>query len=589
MAYLRKKKQLHLNKVPIGTTNRTATEVWWQTQIVKAADYRKKYAFEDRWQEIRQWYEHRFTNPKIPNFNLVYMLGSSLIPNLVFQQPHVVNTPRRAEFQYWARFFDGIDNWLFDEMQMKDNIEDAVISAFLYNFTGLEVGYDFPDEQGSRLEEITFNKIAGIVDNRRRSNRPWIDVIRPEHLLVAAGTKNVFNCRWYAKFVALPTATLKELPNVKDASATSKVVPSEMPDHVSVREGNKWIAEEPEEYTCMWQIHDAERGEYLWLSTKGKIIVPPTPDPLQVNGLPLEVLRFNKSVDTFFGTPDSLYIETQMAEGNEIRRDGRLQRRNAITRGFYDTDLISKDDMERFLSGDPMTMIPVSVGPEKKLSDVLQLTTPHVQSEYWEEKKQLLNDAQLITGVGPNQMGTFAPGRRTAKETGIVKERNELRIGSRRQQVAEFVGRLAAKMNRLIMQNWEGKHVERVLGVDAATYFVEASPAAFVENASHLVTKVAVESLAPTSRDQRRAEMTEVLKILGSFQNIDPFPILNRFLSSFEWSDMYGSLPQAPQVGPMDMGQFQEQQQKQIADPQLPQQIGRNLQGMEQAIGKLPK
>jgi hypothetical protein len=56
-----------------------------------------------------------------------------------------------------------------------------------------------------------------------------------------------------------------------------------------------------------------------------------------------------------------------------------------------------------------------------------------------EYAKDLLNDAQLINGFGPNQMGTFAPGRRTKYETQVVESSNTTRLSYRRNEVADMI------------------------------------------------------------------------------------------------------------------------------------------------------
>ena len=118
---------------------------WWTSQIKQGLDFRKKQGREDRWNHIKRYYEHRLKNPLNPNFNLIYMLGSSLLPALMFQRPSIVNTARRPEFIPWAGFFDSIDNWLFDEMEVEDVGESAVLNAYLFNTAAIKFGYDFPE------------------------------------------------------------------------------------------------------------------------------------------------------------------------------------------------------------------------------------------------------------------------------------------------------------------------------------------------------------------------------------------------------------------------------------------------------------
>jgi len=126
----------------MDTVKRDSKE-WWMQQIQKGLEWRKKKAREDRWNDIQMYYEHQFADPRQPNFNLIYMLANALVPALVFQSPHITNTARRPEYQYWAQFFDGVDNWLLDEMEIASILKQAVLHGFLFNTFALKLGYDF--------------------------------------------------------------------------------------------------------------------------------------------------------------------------------------------------------------------------------------------------------------------------------------------------------------------------------------------------------------------------------------------------------------------------------------------------------------
>lgn len=561
------------------------SDEWWFSQIKRGLTWRKKCSFETRWQDIRKYYEHRFKEGTRPNFNLIYMIGTSMIPAMVFQSPTVTNSYRRPEFSWWAKFFDGIDNWLIDEIGMKECIEKAILNAFLYNTAAFQVGYDFATISQEEIENgLMFKPIKGVIDSTRKTHQPWIDVIPPDRLILAPGTSDIRNCPWFAKLLIVPTRLLKQREGFKNVEIT------EVPEEVSKKFGNTWLeeAKEIDGYTSYYEIHDAEKKEIFCMDTKGKIIYNPIEDRLQVDGLPLRVLNFNRAVDSLWGTPDSIYIESQMLEGNECREHGRLQRRVALLKAFYDSELLSEDDLDKMLHGKPIAAIGVNLPPDKKLNDCIALIQPHVQMEYFQYQKELLNEAQLLTGMGPNQVGTYAPGHRTKYEAQVVEQSNLLRTGSRRQKVGEIVADLVEIMNQLVVKYWKAEVVTKVLGVDAGVYWVKAMPSEFKEITSQLVTKVNIESLTPISRERRKEEMLNVLQVLTKFQGVDPMPILQNFLSSFEWNTVTSNLPTMNQE-PQGLPQFAAQQRQMMQSSQLGKQIQNNLGGMNRAIMTAPE
>lgn len=337
------------------------------------------------------------------------------------------------------------------------------------------------------------------------------------------------DCRWFAKNFDLKVEAAREL------FPGSKITATHTPDK-AILSGSGESDIKRDMYVSVWEIHDAETGNVCFIDSKGGKISESREDELQVKGLPLEVLTFNKGSESIWGTPDSLYIETQLLEGNECRLDARLQRKIALVKFLYKADLMSNNDFTKLLTGDPGIGIPVDIGGTEKLEDVISVLQPHVQMELFEYQKNLLNDAQLLTGTGPNQFGTFAPGRRTKYETQVVEERNLLRTGYRRERLGKLLGNLFGKINQLVVQNWKAPVVAKVVGVEGAVHWVRAQPEEFREVAAQLTTKVNIESMTPVSRERKRDEMIEILGVLSKFQqNLNIMPIIQGFLSTFDW------------------------------------------------------
>jgi hypothetical protein len=236
-----------------------------------------------------------------------------------------------------------------------------------------------------------------------------------------------------------------------------------------------------------------------------------------------------------------------------------------------------------------MVGIPIDLPIGKSLSDVIFPIQPHVQNEYYQYQQQLLNDAQLITGNGPNQLGTFAPGRRTKYETQVVEERNVIRTSSRRDNVGQTIANTMTIVNRLITKYWKAPMVQKVVGMDAAVYWVKATPSDFADIENSMITTVNVESIAPTSRERRKQEALEVMDVLSRFQGNGQnlIPILQQFLSMFDWVKASNLLPVAsPTIMPMN--EFTAQQNQLANTQNIGTMAGNNLAGMSSMVNSLP-
>ena len=202
--------------------------------------------------------------------------------------------------------------------------------------------------------------------------------------------------------------------------------------------------------------------------------------------------------------------------------------------------------------------------------------------------KNLLNDAQLINGFGPNQMGTFAPGRRTKYETQVVEASNTTRLSYRRVKIADMIRGHTIRANYLISKYWDGDIVEQVVGVDGALYWVKAGMDQMRNIQDALVTNVNVDSLAPVSRERRKMEATNLLSLLTNVQQagINTLPLVKQLLSTYEWLDVRQILPQM--AGEYEIQAWQALQQKKLNQGTAGPEAAQNLQGVQALAGRLP-
>ena len=572
----------------LNTKISNSDEKLWHSRIQKSLDWRAKYSFESNWPIIDDYYGHRFSgNQDLPHFNLIYMMGQTLIPNLVFQSPGIVNTPSRDDMTFMAGLWDSIDNWWVRTADLKEIAKEVVLSSYLHNTTATQIGYDFGgegDQVKSDSEEF-FGNIKGSPDRARRTNSAWVDYIQSHRFITAIGTRSMRNCRWGAKLISTPTHILKKQRGLKN------VVSNKLPEEVSKHERNTWEGTTIDKWTHYWEIHDAETKQWAWLGTHGKFIASWQDDPLQVMGLPFEVVSFNRNSDSLFGTPDAEYIRSQQLEGDELRLHSMYMRRFSLPKCIYNTNVIPPKEMAKMLETKVCPAIPAKLGEggeDDIRKHVYMFTPPTSLMLHREYGKDLLNDAQLINGFGPNQMGTFAPGRRTKYETQVVEGNNSTRLAYRRNEVAEMIKGHVQRANILMANNWSGDIVERVIGVDGAMYWVKASPEQLKGMVDGLVTEVNVESLAPVSRERRKMEAQTLLGLLGGMQDsgMNTLPLIKQLLSQYEWIDVSQVLPQM--TGEYELEHWEQMQRDKLAEGGQGGRAVQNLQGVQGLANRLP-
>jgi len=553
----------------------------WSSRVVKSLEWRKKYSFETNWPAIDNYYRHKFEMgaQDLPHFNLIYMMGQNLVPSLVFQSPGIINTPQRDEQTFMAGLWDSIDNWWIRTSDMKEISKEAVLSSYLHNTTATQIGYDFGTEADAlrkKTEEV-FGEVEGTTNRARRQNAPWVDYIPSHRYITAIGTRSMRTCRWAGKLVSVPTSILKQQTGLKN------VVSTKIPEEILRHERYTWEGKDVDKWTHFWQIHNAEDKKWFWLGTHGKYISPPQDDPLQVFGLPFEVLAFNRNTDSIFATPDAEYIRSQQLEGDELRMHSMFQRRFSLPKCIYNSNVIPPKEMEKMLRAEVCPAIPAKLGDggeDDIRKHVYMFTPPTSFMLHREYGKDLLNDAQLINGFGPNQLGMQSPGRHTKYETQVAEQSSSTRLAYRRYEVAQMIEGHVIRANMLISRHWTGDIVEKVVGVDGAIYWVKAGPEQLKGYKDGLITEVNVESLAPVSRERRKAEAAELLGLLGNMgeAGVNTLPLIKQLLSTYEWIDVSQVLPQM--TGEYELAHWEQMQRQKMQEGGQGPQAVQNLQGL---------
>ena len=559
----------------------------WIDRIVAAKNWRDKHKSVGGWDRFEKYYnnDHIEQSIVLPSFNLTYMFGRSLMPSIIYQSPQVINQARRPEFIPWASAMDSLDNWLIIEMELEDIMRNAVLFGYLFNIGAVMPCFDFIGREpvgGNVIREMIkdltgFAKLTGVTNRARRHNFPWLDLVDPKKLYFAPHTRNIRTCPWFVKAACYPTALLRKYYGDNSIQSTH------IPQGFEYLEEVKKQQEDPDvEYTAIYEIHDARSGEWQVLDANGKTIVPCEEDKLQVDGLPLEAVIFNQAPFSIWGTPDPAYIEGQHLDGDDARVQLWKQRRVSLLKGLVDEGAISKAELEKFYTDDALPFIRVKPNGTKNLQESVALLQPHTHQELYPHNEKLIEDAQRILGFGPNQLGTFAPGRRTMKEVQIVEDRNQARSSERRETVAQVIANVMRKVNLQVVRNWKKPIIQRVIGMDLAAHWVEITPGEFQEDhmRDEIRTTVDVASMTPISNERLKQEMMEVLDLVIKIPGANALPVVKKLLGKFPWVNVEEVLPQA-NAAPVPMEQFAAQQRGMMNNPgQMAEAQKRNVQAL---------
>ena len=218
------------------------------------------------------------------------------------------------------------------------------------------------------------------------------------------------------------------------------------------------------------------------------------------------------------------------------------------------------------------------------LRDVIVPLDPRPALDMIPLMEKNMDNMNRLMGVGPNQLGQPAGGRTTATEVEQLAARTDLRADERSHLVGNMIGNTFTKVNQIISKNWNDTILIRVIGVDAAQYFVRVKPS---DLKTQMETTVDVESMQPRSKNREKREMIDLLQVIAQVPNANVFNLIQKILSNFEWADVQGLLPQATQPEVFNLEQFEQQQQGLINQQQ---QLGQTAQGnIQPLVNALPQ
>ena len=561
---------------------------YWISQIRSAKEHRSDHSFESRWDEIEDWWAHKgdqFQGDMV-SFNACYMYGGVLIPSLIFNRPRIINTARDAgpfsgrktAFMPIASIYDSLNEFLMDELEAVESFKSVVLDGYLKNVGAIEIGYDFPDF--SAFTNQDFEPVEADVDRARKKSMPWIDVIPPRQLLLDPSAKSERKLKWYGKVLFRPTRHLKMDSNLNQEF----VKPTHFDDEYADDAIRKMYRDHPgpEEWTMYYEIHEAEEGTWCWLTEEG-FLYGPTKDNLQVDGLPIELLRFNVNPNSLWGTPDPIYIEPQMLDGNETRRIALSEKRMSTVKILADSGIFDDDEIEKVkMSGNPILRTRKGLPPTKSIRDAVMVLNPPAPFEFFTYEQHLVRDMDMLLGYSVNQRGQLSSSRNTKAEVEFVNSQVSLRLDDRRNRLAKVIERTFAKLNQVIASYWDRELLQRVVGQDGAIYFVQFKP---TDLKMELTTKVEVESMLPRNSEREKNEIANIMNILSKVPNANVMPLLTQLLSKFPWADVQQLLPQANNGLPVNLEQFTDQQNASSQDPNLGQRVQGNLAALAAAGG----
>jgi hypothetical protein len=527
------------------TDGGTIVPQWWINQVERGKAFRRDYAHEERWNDWRRWYRGQWRKGILPS-NVYFKMLRTLIPRVYYRNPSVSITPTKPGIEYMllAKLLERADNKLLDVMGVKEQMKRAVQLTTMFGTSAMRLGYgaeftptpdalstEGPDTGGRRVaRRVEYNDLV-------HPNAPWCLAAHPGQLVVPANTVDIHSARWVCYEVTRPWDDIRDDPRFENTKELQDGMRgSGQPGQLLARGDSRW--ERMREGVVLWEIRDKKSGlvfviaPYSNATPPDKKVLFRGEDDMQIRGrLPCYPLIFNTDDEVFWGVPDSMILEPQQVEKNEIRTQIMYHRRAALWKMLYEKGSVSPDEISKLTSDDNVN-VAVQVN---NINAVREITVPSLPDTLLESEELVDREVQELLGMGVNQFGEYAPGSadRSATEANIVNQATMIRIDERRDTCADLLTMMVSDMNHVIAERWDQDMILDIIGPAGIPIWVQFQPSLLRDLQYDI--KVDPDTSLPLTKQLREQKATALYQLLGQDPLINPVALREFFLN-----ELYG-------------------------------------------------
>lgn len=514
----------------------------WRTELEEGLEYRRRYGLEDRWGTFEAIYYNVHESMMNDGPNLFLSQGDTLLSTLVTPAPRIQVKPQTPEAVTKAPLVEALDNTLLEELDVVEQVETALLHAYLFGRGIVKIGYDSEygfdpswDIGGSLRLGLTFTQLGRKGDRLLEFNSqvnpgmPWVQAVMPHDIIVPWGTKDFSTAPWVMhRFVR----HIDDLKADRKYEHTKDLQPQISAEDFfnSYRNTLKprvqlHATQRRAEYVECFEIHDRRTGRIQTITWDHPKFLRDQPNALQINGrLPFAGIAFTPRTRAFWTTPDVNYLFHIQSEISDVAVQRTKQRRISVLKFLYDSNVISDEELAKLLS--PEVGVAAKVNAGQELSKAVMKLDNAPNQALIQEEELLRANAREQMGFSRNQLGEYTSGRKTAREVGAVEQSSQLRMSRRGLQTKKLYENIIQIINGIVFTHWTTPRLVQILGESQAAEWVQINGPSLNARYSYKV------DLINESEAQSAAlQSLQLYSMLAQDPAVDPVE-LRRFLTA---------------------------------------------------------
>ena len=521
---------------------------WWLEQIRAGEQFRKKFAYQERWPEWRAMYRGDWA-PDVMPVNMFFSMLRMTVPRVYFRDPRVSLMPGKPGFLNlaFARILERADNKLLRQMKVKKHMKRIVQQTFLLGTSFGKIGFggqmtptplDEADPIGKQGELLEFNFDLN-------PNMPWFSAAHPGNVVLPNMLSEYEHSRWIAHYILRPVEDVRADPrfeNTKNIKPTRKF---QTPTAMRIDHRDDLVE--------LYEVRDKKTGKAFILapSKEGsdKTILFDDDRMLLYGGFPFFPSIYNDDDEVFWGIPDSKILEPYQLEINEIKTQIMKHRRLTLVKILVKQGGMDPDEAAKLVSED---VAAVAFVKGNVANDVKLITGSTIPQELFFAAEAVLRDVRETLGFSRNEAGEFnsRTADTTATEVNAVRQAVGIRVDERRDMMADMLVEIVESIHAIIFDLWNEEQVIDVIGPGGVPIWVRFKGTEL--RTGHFVVNIDPDSGIPETRERREQRALTLYQVLQTNPLIDPIRLTQYLLSEFKgtsFDDMMRIIPQAPLPG----------------------------------------
>lgn len=250
-------------------------------------------------------------------------------------------------------------------------------------------------------------------------------------------------------------------------------------------------------------------------------------DPLQITRFfPYFIIGLTMNTGGTVGVGETAYVLDQQDEINDINRQMARIRRSVFDFFYYNSDVITPDEAEKFIKGirgetqGGKHILGVKAGEGGKVQEMIQaFAPPSLQYDMLFDKPKILDSMNRITNTSDALRGVQFKTNTNVASVQSYQESMRLSVGAKVDVIEDTVADVALAFAELAVQNYTTEDVGSLVGEQMAQAWQQMSVQEFTRKFS---VDVVAGSMEKPNSVFRKKEAVEVAQAVGQFARAAP-------------------------------------------------------------------